>query len=270
MTTDETQAKEALKKIERLGSSLDHYEQRDRLLKVGLAANIDKNADYVIITGCRPPFALAPLESFIDLLVHFDINYTLLSREVCCGSAMLECTFRRGFRDGRKRRIYESFAQQCLSKNLDQARALGARAVITICAGCNAMWNRYCREQGLDILYYLDLILEVFQGSKLPMEVDFFEGCHRTHNFIPEFQKSIIENSKKVLALIEGLALNEIPSRLCCRAVRQKIYASSQTNTIVTPNACCYTYLTMFRPENGPKVKFLAEILRESLSSTNR
>jgi hypothetical protein len=45
---------EAIRKIENLGSFLDHYEQRERLLRIGSGANVDKGADYAIISGCYP------------------------------------------------------------------------------------------------------------------------------------------------------------------------------------------------------------------------
>ena len=47
---------EILKRIESLGGRLDRYEQRERLLRVGIGANVDKEAEYVIQTGCYAPF----------------------------------------------------------------------------------------------------------------------------------------------------------------------------------------------------------------------
>ncbi len=261
---------EAIKKIENLGSSLDHYEQRERLLRVGLGANVDKKADYVIKTGCYGLFSLAPVKSFIDLMHHFGVSYTFLSKEVCCGRNIVEDMFLQGLKDEAQRQSYEGFVRQCASNNLTQAKALGAKAMVTICAGCNTMWNRYLKDEGVEVLHYLDLILKAFNGSRLPLEVDFYEGCHRWHKFVPDFQESMIENSKKVMARVEGLVFREISSKLCCRLVPEKIFASSQTSTIVTPNGCCYGFLTRSRPADGPRVKFLAEILWESLGNTPR
>ena len=71
---------ELLERVENLGVRLDHHEQRERLLKVGFGANVDKEAEYMIQAGCHAPFAIAPVKSLIDLMHHFGVSYTLLSR----------------------------------------------------------------------------------------------------------------------------------------------------------------------------------------------
>ena len=57
---------EILERVENLGGRLDRYEQRERLLKVGFGANVDKEAEYVIQAGCHAPFAIAPVKSLVD------------------------------------------------------------------------------------------------------------------------------------------------------------------------------------------------------------
>jgi len=120
----------------------------------------------------------------------------------------------------------------------------------------------------VEILHYLDLILRVVDGAKLPLKVDFYEGCHGLQNYVPDFQESMIDHPKEVIARVEGLATREISSELCCRLVPEKVFAASQTGAIVTPNGCCYGSLTRLRPTHGPEVKFLAEIACESLAAT--
>jgi hypothetical protein len=44
-------AEDAYDQIKNLGSMLDHYEQREILLRLGLGANLDKKAEYVVTTG---------------------------------------------------------------------------------------------------------------------------------------------------------------------------------------------------------------------------
>ena len=261
---------EALRKIEKQGSFLDHYEHRERLLKIGLGAKVDKKANYVIASGCYPVSSLTPLKAVIELLNAFEASYTFLSREVCCGHPVVEVMLRERPKDEQQTRNYENFARQCLTKNIIQAKELGAEAIVTLCCGCNTMWNHYSKNQGLPILHYLDLILEIFSKSRLNREVDFFEGCHQLHNFNPDFQESMTENSKKVLGRVEGLNFREVSNGLCCRISPEKIFASSHTNTVVTPSVCCYSFLTISRPVDGPKVIFLGEILCESLGITGK
>jgi hypothetical protein len=54
---------------------------------------------------------------------------------------------------------------------------------------------------------------------------------------------------------------------MCCRDVPQEIFAKCKTDTLVTPSQCCYSLLMTARPENGPRVKFLGEVLFEALQT---
>jgi len=210
---------------------------------------------------------MKPLKAIVDLLNHFGANYSLLSKEVCCAHPVLELMSHENSSNAHEKEHYEDFARLCLNKNLDQAKNLDARAIVTLCCGCNTMWNSYAKEQSFPIWHHLDLILETFPGLPVNKEVDFFEGCHRLHNFTPHFQESMIESSKKVLAMVEGLTVREISSKLCCRFTPEKVFASSRTDTIIVPSVCCYSFLNLSRPSGGPKVKFIAEMLCESLDS---
>ena len=260
---------EILERVENLGGRLDHYEQRERLLRVGFGANVDKDAEYVIQTGCHAPFAIAPVKSLIDLMHHFGVSYTFLSREDCCGKAIVEGMFREGLKDAKEGPDYEVYSRRSLNNKITQAKDLGASGLVTICPGCNVMGNRYNEDHGVVVLHYLDLLLKVFEGSRLHLEVDFYEGCHRWHRFTPDFQESIPENSKKLMARVEGLVFNEISSDICCRFGASKVFASSQTGVIVTPSSCCYGFLTGARSADSPKVKSLTEILFESVTNTD-
>ena len=75
----------------------------------------------------------------------------------------------------------------------------------------------------------------------------------------------MIENSQKVLGRIQGLDFNEVSSKLCCRRSPDEIFKSTRTDTIVTPNVCCYSFLNLSRPVDGPQVKFISQILCETL-----
>ena len=256
---------EAMKKIELLGNFQDHREQRLRVLKIGLKVNTDIPSENVLLTGCHPLTALIPVKSVSDVLTHYGVSFTFLSREHCCGHQPLKQYFNEDSQESSRIRIYDDFARKSEYHNILKAKELGAKAIITICAGCNTMWNRLSKNQGLEIRHYLDLILDVFEQAHLEREIDFYEGCHRPHNFVPEFQNSIPEKSKRILACIEGLAFNELPAELCCRVAPEKVMSLSRTGTIVTSSSCCYSYLTRSCNADSPKVQFLGELLSESL-----
>ena len=254
----------AHKKIQRLGSYIDHYEQRERLLRSGLKANVDKRADVAVMTGCNPLFSLTAVRSFVDLLRYFNISYTFLSKEVCCGRPIREGMFYKEPGAGEKIE-YEGFISESLLSNIIQAKELGAKIVINICPGCDMTWNLYGKNLGIEIIYYTEFLLAVFKSGKLTKEIDFYEGCHKLHKLSSGSLNRGISSAKELLSRIEGLKYHEVSSDMCCRVVPKDIFAACRTETLVTPSQCCYSLLTTTRPEGGPQVKFLAEVLCEAL-----
>ncbi len=253
----------AFEKIQRLGTYIDHYEQRERLLRSGLGANVDKKADYAVMTGCNPLFSLTAVRSFIDLLRHFNISHTFLSKEVCCGRPVREgMIYNEPAAPDRQK--YEDFIRESLRRNVITAKELGAQAIINICPGCDMTWNLCGKNLGIDIVYYTEFLLDVFKEGQLNKDIDFYEGCHKVHKLSPESLERGITSAKELLSRIKGLKYHEISSAMCCRIVPQDIFADCKTDTLVTPSQCCYSLLVAARPANGPKVKFLAELLLEA------
>ena len=145
---------EACEKIERLGSYLDHDEQRERLLRSGIGTRVDQNADYVVMSGCNPLFSLTAVRSVVDLLNLFGVHYTFLSKEVCCGRPIAEGVFYQKPSDDEKRQ-YDDFIRRSLASNIRQAKELGAKGMINLCPGCHMIWNIHAKGQGAgDSLLY--------------------------------------------------------------------------------------------------------------------
>ena len=258
----------AYEKIRRLGSYVDHHEQRERLLRSGLRANVDKRAQYAVMTGCNPLFSLTAVKSFLDLLNYFGVSYTFLSKEVCCGRPIREGMFYNEPAGAGEKRKYDDFIRGSLLDNVNQAKELGATAIVNICPGCDMTWNLYGANLGIDIVYYTEFLLGRYKKGMLDREIDFYEGCHRVHKLSPDSLERGIGSAKDLLSRIEGLTFNEISSDMCCRDVPQEIFAKCKTDTLVTPSQCCYSLLMTARPENGPQVKFLGEVLFEAVQTT--
>jgi Fe-S oxidoreductase len=257
----------AYEKIRRLRSFVDHHEQRERLLRSGLRAKVDARAEYAVMTGCNPLFSLTAVKSFLDLLQHFGVSYTFLSKEVCCGRPIREGMFYQAPPDAGEKRTYDDFIRGSLLENVTRARELGARAIVNICPGCDMTWNLYGASLGIDIVYYTEFLLSRYQKGILEKAIDFYEGCHRVHKLSPDSLGRGIVSAKELLSRIEGLKFNEISSEMCCRTVPQEIFAQCTTDTLVTPSQCCYSLLATARPEKGPEVKFLGEVLFEALQA---
>jgi Fe-S oxidoreductase len=255
---------EACEKIERLGSYLDHYEQRERLLRSGIGAHVDQNADYVVMSGCNPLFSLTAVRSVVDLLNFFGVRYTFLSKEVCCGRPIAEGVFYQKPNDDEERQ-YGNFIRRSLASNIRQAKKLEAKAIINICPGCHMIWNIHAKGQGLDIVYYTEVLAGLIGNTGLNREIDFYEGCHKLHRLEPASLRQAEESTHKLLSRIEGLKYHLISDGICCRTAPDKIFSTVKTETLVTPSQCCYSILMAARPKNGPRVKFLAEVLLDAL-----
>ena len=255
---------EACKKIERLGSYIDHYEQRERLLRQGIGANVDKKADFAVMSGCNPLFSLTAVKSFVDLLHHFNVNYTFISKEVCCGRPIAEGMFYQKA-DTKQKKQYDDFIRKSLENNVRQAKELGAKTVINICPGCNMTWNIYAKGQGLDIIYHTEFLTRIIDKAKLDLDIDFYEGCHKLHKLEPESLRHAEGSGHELLSRIKGLKYRVISDGLCCRSSADKILSRVKSGTLVTPSQCCYSILKAAAPKGKPEVKFLAEVLREAV-----
>jgi Fe-S oxidoreductase len=257
----------AYEKIRRLSSYVDHHEQRERLLRSGLRADVDKRAEFAVMTGCNPLLSLTAVKSFIDLLHSFGVSYTFLSQEVCCGRPVREGMFYQEPADAGEKRKYDDFIRESLLNNANQARELSAKAIVSICNGCDMMWNLYGASLGIGIVYYAEFLSGIYKKGMLDKEIDFYEGCHKLHRLSPDSLERGISSAKDLMSRIEGLKFNEISSDMCCRTVPQDIFAKCTTDTLVTPSQCCYSLLMTARPEHGPQVKFLGEVLFEALQT---
>jgi Fe-S oxidoreductase len=257
----------AYEKIQRLGCYIDHHEQRERLLRSGLWAKVDKRADFAVMTGCNPLFSLTAIRSFIDLLRYFNVSYTFISKEVCCGRPIREGMFYKAPESAAEKLRYEDFIRESLLTNVIQAKELGAKTIINICPGCDMTWNLYGGNLGIDIVYYTEFLLTVFKRGQLDKEIDFYEGCHKLHKLSPESLTRGISAAKELMSRIEGLKYHEVSSDMCCRIAPAEIFAACKTDTLVTPSQCCYIILMAARPKNSPEVKFLAETMYEAVTN---
>ncbi len=255
---------EARDKIERLGSYIDHYEQREKLLRQGIGANVDRKADYAVMSGCNPLFSLTPVKSFVDLLRYFDVSYTFLSREVCCGRPVAEGMFYEKT-DSRQKSGYDDFIRRSLETNINRAKELGAKTLVNICPGCNMTWNIYGRGLGLDIKYYTDFLSDIITEARLEKNIDYYEGCHKLHKVEPESLRLSEGSNHELLSRIKGLSYRVISDGLCCRISADKILSRVKTGTLVTPSQCCYSNLKAAITNGKPEVKFLAEVVGEAV-----
>jgi len=254
---------ELMRKIQQEGSIFDVTEQRSLLLKSGMGFPVDKAAEWVVITGCYNLFLFTPVFTFGKLLEAFGINYTFLSKEYCCGHPLVTEADKQEKSVEEMRSIGQG-GKDGIRRNRDAAIKLGAKGIVTICPGCLCMSQEYAGGDGMNYVFILDFVARYFQGGKLSLSVDLYEGCHKYHSHFPSFDLDL-QGAKTLLSKIEGLEINEIPRALCCLKKPETVFARSKTNHLVTPTPCCYYFLNNARPKNGAQVTYLGEILCRSL-----
>lgn len=243
-----------LHQIEAQGPSVEVGAMRLRLLKEMMGARIDRRAEYAVVTGCNAPFRFYHVKSFVDLLERLGVDYTFLSREFCCGNSYLPKN-----EHSPELAALEPYAQDYEARNLRAAESLGARALVTFCANCNARYRRQLKDPSLPILYWPDLVADKLGGLNLETRIDFYEGCHRDqHAILPGAINPA--TSKSLLQGIKGLTYGEIDNDICCKQKPQDIFGAVRTGLLVTPTSCCYGYLSRTRPRET-RLVFLTDIL---------
>ncbi len=263
---------ESVNRIISQGSILESGKQRHYLLKYSLGLNMDKPANYTIIAGCANPFGLfEPFRAFIDLVRLFDVDYTFLKKEYCCGNL----AYRKISKEERPK--LEEYSKQFIENNLKQAKKLGSKAIVTFCCVCAYLYNRFFGDnyEGMRILYFPEFLLEAIKGTpRLDKTVSYYEGCYRYQRDLAPGAKINLKSNHELLGRIEGLQVSQVPSKLCCMDDVQKIIEevnNQDVDTVVTSCTGCYAVLGVTSKLMGgkPQVKFLTEILLEAYKTDN-
>ncbi|MGQ9720807.1 MAG: heterodisulfide reductase-related iron-sulfur binding cluster [Candidatus Jordarchaeum sp.] len=258
---------ESVNRIMSQGSILESGKQRHYLLKYGLGLNMDKSAKYTIIAGCANPFGLfEPFKDFIELLGLFNVDYTFLKKEYCCGNL----AYREIPKEDRPK--LEEYSRQFIENNLKQAKKLGSEAIVTFCCVCAYLYNRFFGDEyeGMSILFFPELLLETMKGiPKLNKSIAYYEGCYRYQRDLAPGAKINLKSNHELLDRIEGLQISLVPSKLCCMEDLQKIFEeinNKDVDIVVTSCTGCYAVLGVTSKLMGgkPQVKFLTEILLEA------
>lgn len=253
--------------IKKHGAFKDAGEARLKILKEDIGLRMDQKAEYVIIGGCIQPEAMPNVfKALRDLLESFEVDYTFLSKEYCCGwmSIGQPAVIAKNDEDiGNYKKISRDF----ITENFKQAEALGARSLVLFCSACEPNYSNYKVLTEIELILYTELLDRYFKGGELRTEADFYPGCYR-------FRRRITENSvdaepaKRVLQKIDGLKVNYLDSELCCYkpAHLEKLIGSLATNNMVTTCTGCYHNLRgSLQGSGNHRVVMLPELLIEAI-----
>jgi len=249
------------------GTYKDSGEGRRKIL-TDMGFKMDqKEAEYVLIGGCLQPEGMPHVFSAMrNLLEHLQVDYTMLSKEYCCGWVPFgqPAVMTKNEDDIA---ISKKLARDFIIENFRQAEALGAKFIALFCAACEPNYSNYKSATKLEIISYVELLNRYFKGGKLDLEVDYYPGCYRFRRRITA-EPLDIEPALALLEKIEGLKVNHLDKKLCCYIPPhlEQIINSFETGTIINICTGCYNNLKRKLQDKGNfQVKMLPEVVLESV-----
>jgi len=260
---DETQ----VENIRQHGVFKDSGQSRLAALTEEIGFRMDQPAEYVIIGGCLQPEAMPHvLITLKSLLEHLGVDYTLLSREYCCGWMPIgqPAVMTRNEEDIKE---FREVSKGFVLENFKQAETLGAKAIALFCAACEPNYSN-CRDATkLDFISYAELLDRHFEGGKLDLEIDYYPGCYRFRRRITESSLDV-EPATRLLNKIEGLKVNHLDAKLCCYIPPhlEQLKDSLTTKDLTTICTGCYQNLRgVLQGEGDNKVRMLPELVIEAI-----
>ena len=243
-------------------------EKRNDLLRQQFGFRVADRAEYVLVASCfLPNIVPDSLKALRNLLHHFEVDYTLLPKEYCCGNLL----FRQAVEDDDEEEMRQAdlLTREFIEANLEQAREAGASKVVTFCEGCNEVYSRHNDTISEQVMWYPTLLASLFQGGTLDLEADYYAGCYafyqRLNDRLPD-----LESPDNILGRIEGLELNHLDNGLCCNDPHQveSLVASIRNTTIVTICGGCAMWLKQaLRDRSDCKVVMLPEVAWAAVQS---
>lgn len=241
-------------------------DDRVRLLEYTGLRRVGK-AEYALIASCfMPSLVTESLKAFGFLLEHYQVDYTLLPKEHCCGNLLMRQAAKD--RTGVEMKQADTLAREFLDKNLAQARQIGASKLIAFCVGCDLVFSRFRDSVPEEILWYPTLLTRLFKGGRLELEADYYAGCHyhyrRITGSLPD-----LDSATKVLNRIEGLRLNLLDSRLCCTRPQQlePLLGSIKNKVVITPcGGCAMALEQALRSRDDCRVVMIPEVVWATMS----
>ncbi len=207
-----------------------------------LGFEVKSKAEYAMLASCfLPTLVSEDMRAFAHLLKHFGVDHALLPKEHCCGNLILRQATKGGSSGAEQMAEAEGIVNEFVMANLQQVRSLGAKKIITFCVSCDAVYRRM--DIAEEVVWFPTLLGQLFEAGKLPMQVDYYEGCqfyYKKMGLMPD-----LKSATALLDRIEGLEVNEIDSRFCCTRPDQldALLASVRSRIMVTVCAGCVAFL---------------------------
>ena len=169
-------------------------------------------APVVYYIGCTSSYREQDIaRTTVELFDKIGIDFTVLPDEQCCGSVLLRLGRTKSF-------------ERITKANLEQMKAVGAKTIVTACAGCYRTWKVDVPSEGyeydfeiLHVTEFLDkLISEGKMGFKSPkpIRVTYHDPCHLGRH------AQVYEAPRRVIESVENVTLVEMETNKryahCC------------------------------------------------------
>lgn len=194
-----------------------HHNRRTWLPK---GTDLPKRSEMVYFVGCTSSYRQKELAlATFEILQKAGVEFTILEEEWCCASPLL--------RTGQWETEYVS-ASSIARHNVESAKEVGAKKIVTTCAGCYKTWKvDYLEEYGwleakhdFEVLHTTELLEDLLRGGEInfqreiKMKVTYHDPCHLGRH------ANLYEAPRNVLKHISGLELVEMPrnreNAWCC------------------------------------------------------
>ncbi len=246
--------------------------ERNKYMKEEFGFRIGEKAEYVILESCNTPFDMHDgVKALKNLLDYFELDYTLLPKPYCCSSFMLSSGVKAHDREqvSKASDITRSIAQ----KNIEQAKALGAKTFVLVCQGCDTVYRLHKDSLDMEIIWFPELIERFFTGGKLQLKANYYAGCYRYDTRLDNPNPANLGAALEIMGKIQGLQLYHTSNQWCCKKPKELAMLVPTLKYEVTIATCCGCYAAVSRAlgvfelhgRGNNRVKLLPEVVWDAV-----
>jgi Fe-S oxidoreductase len=247
---------------------------RLKLMKEDYGFRVGGKAEYVVLESCNVPFDMYDgVKALKNLLDYFQVDYTLLPKSYCCAIGPLIA----GVRERNEERVKKSrdVTKRMVQKNIELAKALGAKTVVTLCQSCDTVYRLHQDSLDLEVIWYPELIERFFTGGKLKLKADYYAGCYRLDSRLSNPNPPNLDAVLRIMKKIEGLDLNYLNNDWCCKKTKELESLVDSLKNDVVISACCGCYAALsyalglyeLHGKGNDRVKMLTEVVWDAVKS---
>lgn len=227
----------AVERIRSTGNGLEGLADRGAVL-ADWNLPCDRPAENVIISGCQiPTFLPQMLSSLARIYDRKGFSYTFLSEEICCGNHLYRPAIRA--RDEAALEECRRLSKEFVGKNLDAAKALGAKRLVIFCSPCYPIFKHAFPEA--DIVFYPVTLAEILDPVPFRERIDYYPGCYKLHRKFSPVPMDLT-STESVFAKLDGLEVHRISAPQCCYKPEGAAHMMESIRTRLMVHICtgCY------------------------------